>query len=236
VAFDADGTLVDITPAVRAGLMAVSAATGIDFEEFWSDSNAHWAATPERPAREIRTAAMLETLSRFGQQSRLDDMVSLFFEQRYANTRTYSGVVEMLGELRDAGYRLGYATNANSRTELCGLGGLFDFEIYAFENGVPKKPHADFFHAMLAAGAARPDQVVYVGDTYAHDVVGAAAVGIRTVWLNRAGTPVPRAVRPDAVVRNLGELPDILTEWRARMRVRADRGSRLSLTGEPETV
>jgi putative hydrolase of the HAD superfamily len=214
VAFDADETLVDIRTAVRAGLTAISAATGIASEEFWSDASAHWAATPEKPAREIRINATRQTLARFGQADRLDEVIPVFFEHRYAHSRPFPGAVEMLTALRQAGYQLAYATNANSRTELCGLGGIFDFEIYAFENGVPKKPHADFFHAVLAAGAARPDQVVYVGDTYAHDIVGAAGVGIRTVWLNKTGAAVPGPVQPDAVVSELAALPDVLAVWR----------------------
>lgn len=239
VAFDADDTLVDIHTAVIAGLTEVSAVTGISVDEFQRDAAAFWAATPERAARQIRIAALAHTLARHGSAADLDAIVDTFFHHRYANSRPFPGAVETLTELRSAGYRLGYATNANSRAELCGLGGHFDFEIYALENGVPKKPHAEFFHAVLAAASAQPDELVYVGDSYAHDVVGAAAVGIRTVWLNRAGAPLPGGVQPDAVVADLTALAGVLGEWRpgdARTWDRVDRKSRLSLMGEPETV
>jgi FMN phosphatase YigB (HAD superfamily) len=49
--------------------------------------------------------------------------------------------------------------------------------------------------------------VVYVGDSLAHDVLGAQAAGLRAVWLNRSGEPRPDGVRPDAEVRTLAELP-----------------------------
>ncbi len=228
VAFDADDTLVDIRHAVTSGLTAVSSITGIPVAEFAADASAHWRATPELPAREIRIASLRHTLARFGRRDRLDEMADLFFRTRFANSLPFPGAVELLTTLRSAGFLLGYATNANSRTHLCGLGGLFDFEIYALENGVPKKPHPDFFHAVLAAAGAPPEQVVYVGDTYDHDVVGAAGVGIRTVWLNRAGTPTPGFVEPDAVIADLAALPGLLDE--------SGSTGRLSLTGEPETV
>ncbi|MEV0273058.1 HAD family hydrolase [Hamadaea sp. NPDC050747] len=214
VAFDADHTLVDLLPAVLAGLAAVSAETGVPVEVLRADASAHWAATPELPARDIRIAAMRQSLARHGLQARLDDMVALFFDVRYANSRPYPGVVEMLAKLR-SDFQLGYATNANSRAELVGLGGLFSFEIYALQNGVPKKPAAEFFHAVLAAAKADAAEVVYVGDTYAHDVAGAAAVGLRTVWLNHAGDPVPGEIVPDAVVASLDELPALLSRWNA---------------------
>lgn len=225
VAFDADDTLVDILTAVIAGLTQVSAATGISVEEFQRDAAQFWAATPEKAARQIRIAALAHTLARHGSTADLDVIVDTFFRVRYANSRPFPGAVETLTALRGAGYRLGYATNANSRAELCGLGEHFDFEIYALENGVPKKPHADFFRAVLAAAAAQPDELVYVGDSYAHDVVGAAAVGIRTVWLNPTGAPVPGEIQPDAVVADLTALSGVLGNW-----------GRLSLMGEPETV
>jgi FMN hydrolase / 5-amino-6-(5-phospho-D-ribitylamino)uracil phosphatase len=213
VVFDADDTLVDIRTAVIAGLTAVSAVTGISVDELDRDAVAFWAAIPEKAARQIRIAALLYTLTNHGLAARIDEMVELFFRQRYANSRPFPGVIEMLTVLRRAGYQLGYATNANSRADLCGLGGCFDFEIYALEGGVPKKPHADFFHAMLAAAGARPEEVVYVGDSYDHDVVGAAAVGIRTVWLNRTAAPVSGDVRPDAVVADLTTLSGVLGKW-----------------------
>lgn len=228
VAFDADDTLVDIRHAVTSGLAAVSALTGVSSAEFAQDASAHWRATPELPARQIRIASLRHTLARHGQADRLDETVGAFFQARYANSRPFPGTVGILTALREAGFHLGYATNANSRTHLCGLGGLFDFEIYALENGVPKKPHPDFFHAVLAAAEATPEQVVYVGDSYDHDVVGAAGVGIRTIWLNRAGTPVPGPVEPDVVISDLAALVGVLDESGLK--------GRLSLTGEPETV
>jgi HAD superfamily hydrolase (TIGR01509 family) len=228
VAFDADDTLVDIRHAVASGLAAVSARTGVASAEFAADASAYWRATPELAAREIRIASLRHTLARHGLADRLEEMTDVFFQTRYANSRPFPGAVAMLTSLRACGLVLGYATNANSRTHLCGLGGLFDFEIYALENGVPKKPHPDFFHAVLAAASARPEEVVYVGDSYDHDVVGAAGAGIRGIWLNRAGTPTPGPVEPAAVIADLSALPGVLD-------VSGLKG-RLSLTGEPETV
>ena len=56
-----------------------------------------------------------------------------------------------------------------------------------------------------------------VGDSYAHDVEGARAVGMNAVWLRRAGhrTPdqaEPQAVRTGAVpvIASLLELPGLL--------------------------
>lgn len=44
------------------------------------------------------------------------------------------------------------------------------------------------------------------------DVAGAKSFGFRAFWVNRAGAPVERlGVRPDATVRNLGELAELVS-------------------------
>jgi 2-haloacid dehalogenase len=43
------------------------------------------------------------------------------------------------------------------------------------------------------------------------DAAGAKSFGFRAFWVNRAGAPVERlGVRPDAIVRDLGELVPLL--------------------------
>ena len=68
--------------------------------------------------------------------------------------------------------------------------------------------------AVAQAAGNGPEEIVYVGDSYEHDIVGPAAYGMRTVWLNRKGLPVPGQRQPDAVIDNLMELPRILEAWR----------------------
>jgi 2-haloalkanoic acid dehalogenase type II len=220
VVFDADDTLVDIRTAVRAGLEAVHGRTGIAVEELQADASAHWRRTPELPARQIRIAALRETLTRHGRQADLEDVTEVFFAARYANSRPFPEVPAVLDELRPD-YLLGYATNANSRADLCGLGGRFAFEIYALTNGVPKKPDPAFFHEVVRLAGVPADEVVYVGDNYEHDVAGARRAGVRTVWLNKTGTRVPGQTQ----IERLTDLPGALAG--------ADR---LSLTGDAETL
>ena len=87
-------------------------------------------------------------------------------------------------------YRLGLASNGNSRAERCGLEGEFAFELYAHIGGLPKKPAPAFFAAVAGGGRTRePSAIVHVGDSAAHDVVAAQAAGLRAVWLNRTGRP-----------------------------------------------
>lgn len=216
VAFDADHTLVDTSAAVRAALTALVAAVEepeLTAEVFQADAVEHWARMPELTPRDIRTAAIRHTLGRVGREAELERFADMFFEVRFAHSHPFPGVLDVLAKLRTE-HRLGYATNGNSRTELCGLGGEFDFELYAVVDGVPKKPAFAFYEKMISLAGCAPGEIVYVGDSYEHDVAGPAGLGIRTVWLNPSGAVVPGEVRPDAVIENLSELPRILAGWR----------------------
>lgn len=214
VAFDADNTLVDTTQAVRAALgdlVAELAEPGLTVELFWQDSAEAFAELKARPVWEQRKESLRRTLSRVGRDGETDQITEHFFELRFGHTRPFPDVLETLQKLR-ANYRLGYATNGNSQSHRVGLAGQFDFELYAWRTGVPKKPDPRFYAEMARLAQVPAEEMVYVGDEYEMDVVGPAASGMKTVWLNPTGAPVPGPVQPDAVVRNLSELPRILAE------------------------
>jgi HAD superfamily hydrolase (TIGR01509 family) len=76
------------------------------------------------------------------------------------------------------------------------------------------KPHPAIFDAARRElGDLAPAAILHVGDDWAADIVGAAAMGWRTAWLAErpADTPLPTSdrdgqVRPDLELTSLGEL------------------------------
>jgi putative hydrolase of the HAD superfamily len=219
VVFDADETLVDLRPAIVGALVAVlaqvrrlaQAAPALSVADLDADWAVEHARQPAAPVTVIRRASLARTLGRVGLESELDRLTDLFFAHRFAASRPYPQVASVLARLRRA-YRLGFATNGNSHARRVGLGGEFAFEVYAHEDGVPKKPAAGFFAAVVAAAGCDPRSIVHVGDTWEHDVVAPAACGLRTVWLNPSGAPRPNGAGsyPDAEIRALTDLPDAL--------------------------
>ena len=93
-------------------------------------------------------------------------------------------------------------------TVAVGLAGRFDPLVVSSEARV-KKPDPAIFAVALAAARLDARDVWFVGDNLHHDVPGALQTGIRGVWLDRAGLPLPPdGPRPDAVIRSLdGLLP-----------------------------
>ncbi|RGC71002.1 Pyrimidine 5'-nucleotidase YjjG [Micromonospora sp. MW-13] len=217
VVFDADETLIDLRPAVTGGLVAVleemrrltPAAAGVSLAELESDWHAVFAAMSAVPVMEIRRTALARSLARAGLDAHLDDVAALFFARRFALTRPFPDVLPALTALRGR-YTLGYATNGNSRAERCGLAGEFAFELYAHENGLPKKPAPEFFAAVVEAAGVPAERILYVGDSPSHDVLAARRAGLRAVWLNRLGLPRPPGVPADAEVSTLADVPDAI--------------------------
>jgi HAD superfamily hydrolase (TIGR01662 family) len=126
--------------------------------------------------------------------------------------RPYPEVVEVLNALRELGYRLGivsnWSWNLRERVAQAGLDGHFEL-VWASAYAGCNKPHPDIFHQALARMAVSRERALYVGDSYAHDVVGARNAGVDVALLDRDG----RAGDADCtVIRDLWAVLELLGE------------------------
>jgi len=107
-------------------------------------------------------------------------------------SRGAEGAPEMLGRLRERGYRVAVISNADGRVrgllETAGLGNLLEFVIDSAEIGV-EKPDARIFHAATTRLNLEPSVCAYVGDIYEIDVLGAARAGLVPVLIGDAPAP-----------------------------------------------
>lgn len=123
----------------------------------------------------------------------------------------YPDALRALDALRDAGYRIAIVANQpiERTAELLALGVRAEVLAMSDELGV-WKPHPAFFERVLELmGRPDPSTVVYVGDRIDNDVLPAAAIGMRAVWLRRGPWGViPLSAPPEAhlVVDSLDEL------------------------------
>ena len=175
---------------------------------------AHYASIPE--IRHDLTRARLlwleSLLGEWGYGSGLAETgFRVFREHRNAVTLfdDVTHVLERLGER----YAIGAVTNGNADVHHIGIAHHFDFVVTPSEAGAAKPDPAIFELALDAAGAA-PESVVHVGDDPVRDIAGAAALGLRTVWMNPEGRPWTGAARPDAEIRTLEALVSVIDAWR----------------------
>jgi 2-haloacid dehalogenase len=111
---------------------------------------------------------------------------------------------------RARGWRLAILSNTDRDlldASLARIGGRFDLSIVASEIGSykPSRGHWDEFFAH--SGADREGHV-HVGASLFHDVAPAAALGLRTVWVNRLGEHANP--QPDVELKSLAGLGDAL--------------------------
>jgi putative hydrolase of the HAD superfamily len=98
----------------------------------------------------------------------------------------FEDVLPVLTQLSQR-YTLVALTNGNADVVRTGLGPYFAFQVSAADVQAAKPHPAMFHHAMQRAGV-RADQTLHVGDHAIHDVQGAKAAGVRSVWVNRLQT------------------------------------------------
>ena len=79
-----------------------------------------------------------------------------------------------------------------------------------------RKPRAEIFAEVMTRLGVAPAETLHVGDSLRADVAGAAHAGLRTAWITRRVKDVPGALaahegpRPDHVIGDLAELPDLV--------------------------
>jgi len=79
-----------------------------------------------------------------------------------------------------------------------------------------RKPRPEIFEAAAAGLGLAPREILHVGDSLEADVGGAAALGMRTVWLTRrirepdAALARHRGPRPDFALDDLRDLPVLM--------------------------
>jgi putative hydrolase of the HAD superfamily len=137
------------------------------------------------------------------------ELAEVFPRNRRKLHDVYADVRPTLEHFRQL-LRLGLLTNGASdlqREKLAsaGIADYFDQVVISGDLGVGK-PDPRIYEAILSRLGVTAPEAVMIGNSLESDIRGAQAVGMKAIWLNRAGTPRDDAVVPDAEVRSLTEL------------------------------
>lgn len=166
---------------------------------------------------EFRVAQWQGTLEQCGlPPDRAPDIAHRYLEERRARYRLYPEVPEALEPIVRR-YRCLMVTNGPSdlqrdkmarvRLERWVPDALVSGEVGSW------KPEAGIFRAALEQAGVAPHEAVMVGDHPINDIRGAAALGIRTIWMNRRGLQWQHDHPHDAALRDLHGLLDLVGGW-----------------------
>jgi 2-haloacid dehalogenase len=212
--FDAYGTLFDVHSAV--GRLRARVGERADaLSELWRGKQLEYSWLRALMGRhadfwQVTGDALDYALARTG----IDPAVREPLMQAYLALDAYPEVPDVLRRLRNAGLKTAILSNGEpsmlaAAARSAGIERLLDAMLSAEDVGI-FKPHPKVYQLAVDRLAARPDQIAFQSSN-AWDVSGAAAFGLRALWINRRGMPAERL--PGAAeheLRDLSGLPALL--------------------------
>jgi FMN hydrolase / 5-amino-6-(5-phospho-D-ribitylamino)uracil phosphatase len=220
VSFDLDETLWDFLPMMDGALARTIAAlerrepglAGRLTVELLHEERRIVAEERTGTYRELRLESFRRVLAAHGvHDPELPGwMVEQWMAARPEAVKLHDDVAPELDALAAAGRVLGAITNGNFPFARLEVASRFAFIVHAEEVGELKPAPAAFRRAVELSGGD-PARWVHVGDGLDTDIEGAQACGMRAVWINRAGIPLPEGYAPDAELPTLAGLADVVS-------------------------
>ncbi|MFV8818080.1 HAD family hydrolase [Haliea sp. E17] len=220
ITFDLDNTLWDVDPVLLRAEQAQrewllqhrpGAIDAYDHQRLWEFKQSVWRRHPGllHDVSAMRRQMLLELQLAAGfstseAQAGSEQAFAIFLEERQ-RVELYAEALDILRALAGR-YTLGALTNGNADVFKTDAAEYFDFAFLAEQVGA-SKPAPDMFLAALETSGVNAEEVVHVGDNPEHDIAGARAMGMYTVWINTQGEDWPGGRRADREITSLTELP-----------------------------
>lgn len=228
VLFDLDDTLFDFHKAEKIALTKTLVHFGIDPTEetlaLYSTINAaHWKRLElgEISREEVKVGRYRELFKTIGVEC---DPVkaTAYYESMLAIGHYFMpGAPELLGELYRK-YRLYIVSNGTAKVQegRIGSSGITKYMDGIFISQIlgANKPDKQFFDICFAE---IPDfslsETVIIGDSLSSDIKGGINAGITTVWFNPKGIENNNDIKPDYTIKELSEVPGLLSQISAKI-------------------
>lgn len=228
VLFDLDDTLFDFHKAEKIALTKTLVHFGIDPTEetlaLYSTINAaHWKRLElgEISREEVKVGRYHELFETIGVEC---DPVkaTAYYESMLAIGHYFMpGAPELLEELYRK-YRLYIVSNGTAKVQegRIGSSGIAKYMDGIFISQIlgANKPDKQFFDICFAE---IPDfslsETVIIGDSLSSDIKGGINAGITTVWFNPKGIENDNDIKPDYTIKELSEVPGLLSQISAKI-------------------
>lgn len=228
VLFDLDDTLFDFHKAEKIALTKTLVHFGIDPTEetlaLYSTINAaHWKRLElgEISREEVKVGRYRELFKTIGVEC--DPVKATAYYESMLAIGHYSmpGAPELLEELYRK-YRLYIVSNGTAKVQegRIGSSGIAKYMDGIFISQIlgANKPDKQFFDICFAE---IPDfslsETVIIGDSLSSDIKGGINAGITTVWFNPKGIENDSDIKPDYTIKELSEVPGLLSQISAKI-------------------
>ena len=220
--FDCYGTIADWNTCMGGALTTIAGVSWAGAGRLlaaYHQAELEIEAGPEwRPYREVLTAGLARAAAR--EHVRLPPGGEEAFVRAWPGMPVFDDAGPALAALREVGWRLAFLTNcdedlfAGTRAR---MPVPFDLWVTAEEVHSYKPDLAHFRTFAEKTGAARADWI-HVGNSWVHDMMPAARMGLRSVWVDRdlSGHPAKLADRRVTGMRRLPEAVSAVSAIPAR--------------------
>jgi putative hydrolase of the HAD superfamily len=216
IAFDLDGTLY---PNYRLNIRLIPFIL-----KEWRLLAAFGKARSTIRAKQEQTISFYQTQSLYTAgllranpdqiKEKLDRLIYRGWEPFFKHIKLFSHVKETLGALRGAGFKMGLLSDFPPETKLenLGIAGCWD-AVLCSEHCGAIKPHPRSFQDLAAALNTAPEHILYVGNSYRYDVIGAKRAGMRTALIRSPLNLRRPSPAPDFAFHDYRQLRDFVLQF-----------------------
>lgn len=205
IILDLDNTLIDHSGAERRA----AALFGDQYSDVIPKYHSDTFAQRWHDAAELHIAAFLSGAIGFQEQRRRRirkifesqeispsdaDALFLGYLKHYEESwQLFPDVFNFLKTNKQHGLAIlsdGEQEQQETKLKKTGIYHYFGFVLTAESTGL-SKPEPMMFHRACERGGVSPEDAYYIGDNLKKDAIGSCKAGLRGVWLNRTGKPIP---------------------------------------------
>lgn len=210
--FDCYGTIADWNTCMLGALNPIAGAHAAPLLTAYHQAESILEARPTwRPYRDILSDGLGLAARRVGLP--LADEHAGAFVRAWPSMPIFPDVAEALGTLVSAGWRLAILTNCdNDLFAETSTRFPVPFEVAITAEQVRSyKPDLGHFRKFAEMTGATPANWIHIANSWVHDILPAARMGLRSVWVDRDRTGHP-AKFAERRVTTMRRLPETVTD------------------------
>ena len=144
----------------------------------------------------------------------VEKLYHLYWDALLAESKAEPGSIEAIRALRKMGNGVGIGTDMTfwmqyQKLERFGFAPYITHMVTSQEAG-HEKPHPEFMALCVKKAGCKPEEMVFVGDTFKKDVAGSAKAGMHPVWYRAKEKVLPEQtdLKPEdyKIIRHFDEL------------------------------
>jgi 2-haloacid dehalogenase len=212
--FDCYGTIADWNTCMRTALAPFAGPRAAVMLSAYHQAELILEAAPWRPYRDILTTGLRVAAQQAGVT--LDEADATAFVRAWPRMTIFEDAAPALAALAGDGWRLAILTNCDDdlfATTAPNLPAPFDMVVTA-EQVRSYKPDLQHFTTFSERTGATADNWIHVANSWVHDILPAARLGLRSVWVDRDLTGHPAKVA-DRRITSMRRLADTVADVNA---------------------